>query len=101
MDELEGVSSTGSPEGISILSVLRQAIETQSNGNTEDGSSKKIEASVSFSHENDMAIKSNLDPDLTMQTAALFVERIMADADKFYNAQANVEPKNALALLQN
>jgi len=100
MDELEGVSSTGSPDGISILSVLRQAIETQSNGNTEDGSSK-IEASVSFSHENDMAIKSNLDPDLTMQTAALFVERIMADADNFYNAQANVEPENALALLQN
>ncbi len=100
MDELEGVSSTGSPEGISILSVLRQAIETQSNGNTESGSSKKIEAYVSFSHENE-AIESNLDPDLTMQTAELFVERIMADADNFYNAQANVEPENALALLQN
>lgn len=99
MDELEGVSSTGSPEGTSTLSVLRQSIETQSKGNTEDGSSKKIETSVSFSHGNE-AIESNLDPDLTMQTAALFVERIMADADNFYNAQANVEPENVLVLLQ-
>jgi hypothetical protein len=104
MDELEGVSNTSPPDSTNALSVLRDSIngvlESQNNSNTEPTASERFKASINFSHENDTAIESNLNPDLTMETAALFVERIRADADQFLNAQANVEPEVALALLQ-